>query len=113
MLPFLVLCSLLAACEARYPGPEVKDGGVSFTFSAPQAKSVAIAGTFNSWDARKNELSGPDKNGLWRIFLPLPQGRYEYLFIVDGRNWKPDPGAPEVDDGFGGKNSVIVIGPYL
>ncbi len=110
LILLLWVCSLLLSCEPRYPGPQMTNAGVSFTFSAPEAKSVAIAGTFNSWDKRKDKLSGPDRNGMWRIVLPLPEGRYEYLFIVDGKHWKPDPAVPQVDDGFGGKNSVVVIG---
>ncbi len=110
ILLLIVCCSLLAACVPKYPGPEMTDAGVSFTFFAPQAKSVAIAGTFNSWDTHRDELSGPDKNGIWHIVLPLPEGRYEYLFIVDGTKWQPDPAVPQVDDGFGGKNSVLLMG---
>ncbi len=110
ILSLMVFGSLIASCQPRYPGPEMTNAGVSFTFSAPGAKSVAIAGSFNSWDPHKDELSGPDKNGIWRIVLPLAEGRYEYLFIVDGTSWQPDPAVPQVDDGFGGKNSVIVIG---
>ncbi len=101
---------LLAACQPRYPGPAMTTDGVSFTFSAPQATSVAITGSFNSWDAHGDALAGPDPKGLWHIVLALPEGRYEYLFLVDGSKWQTDPAVPQVDDGFGGKNSVIVIG---
>jgi 1,4-alpha-glucan branching enzyme len=101
---------MIASCGPKHPGPEITSGGVSFTVSAPQARSVAIAGSFNTWNIHNNRLSGPDKNGMWSIVLPLPEGRYEYLFIVDGTKWQPDPAVPEVDDGFGGKNSVLVIG---
>jgi len=110
MIPTLLLCALLAACGPKHPGPETTKDGVSFVFYAPQAKSVAIAGSFNSWDSRKDRLSGPDKNGLWDILLPLPLGRYEYLFVVNDKDWQTDPGVPEVDDGFGRKNSVVVVG---
>ncbi len=110
IVSLVVFFSAIAACAPLHPGPELTKEGVRFTFSAPNAKSVAIAGTFNSWDKRKDKLSGPDKNGMWHIVLPLPEGRYEYLFIVDGKHWKPDPAVAQVDDGFGGKNSVVVIG---
>ncbi len=84
--------------------------GVVFSFYAPQATSVAIAGSFNAWDIRKDRLSGPDKKGLWEIFLPLPAGRYEYLFVVNDKDWEPDPETPQVDDGFGRKNSMLFVG---
>jgi 1,4-alpha-glucan branching enzyme len=83
--------------------------GVRFSFFAPEAKSVAIAGSFNAWDSERNTLSGPDKKGIWSIVVSLPEGRYEYLFIVDGKRWQLDPAVPAVDDGFGGKNSLLVV----
>src|SRR5512143_1835388 len=110
ILSILFFSTLITACGPKHLGPEMTRDGVSFTFYAPEAKNVAIAGTFNAWDIHKNRLSGPDKEGYWRIVIPLPEGRYEYLFIVDGKKWHPDPSVPEIDDGFGGKNSVLVIG---
>ncbi len=101
---------LIAACAPLHPGPELTKGGVRFAFSAPKAKSVAIAGSFNAWSKSKDRLSGPDENGVWHIVIPLSEGRYEYLFLVDGITWQTDPSVPAVDDGFGGKNSVLVIG---
>lgn len=105
----ILLCSVLAACGAKLPGPVLTGKGVSFSFYAPKARSVAIAGSFNSWDIHKNRLSGPDKNGLWNIFLPLTEGRYEYLFVVNEKDWQPDPAVPQVDDGFGRRNSVLQV----
>lgn len=78
--------------------------------SAPGAKKVAIAGSFNQWDAGRDFLSGPDDEGNWTVFLPLKEGRYEYLYQVDGRKWVADPEAPSEADGFGGKNSVVLVG---
>jgi 1,4-alpha-glucan branching enzyme len=110
IIPTLLLCTLLVACGPKHPGPEATKDGVSFVFYAPKAASVAIAGNFNSWDIKKDSLSGPDKSGLWDIVLPLPEGRYEYLFVVNSKDWQTDPAVPEVDDGFGRKNSVLVVG---
>lgn len=98
----------IAGCAQKRLGPEITKDGVLFTFYAPMAKSVTISGSFNAWDVHKDRLSGPDKSGVWSVVIPLPEGRYEYLFIVDGK-WLPDPSVPAVDDGFGGKNSVVVI----
>jgi 1,4-alpha-glucan branching enzyme len=110
IISLLFFCSLIAACGPKHAGPEITMDGVSFTFYAPEAKSVAIAGSFNAWDRHKYSLSGPDKKGFWSIVIPLSEGRYEYLFIVDGKKWLRNPTVPEVDDGFGGKNSVLLIG---
>ena len=84
-------------------------GGVRFWFFAHSAKSVAIAGSFNRWNPESGRLSGPDKKGLWEITLPLPEGRYEYRFVVNDSEWVLDPSVPSVDDGLGGKNSILVI----
>lgn len=110
ILSILFFCSLISACGPKHLGPELTKDGVSFTFYAPEARSVTIAGTFNAWDTHRNRLSRPDNNGVWRIIIPLSEGRYEYLFIVDGKKWHTDPYVPEVDDGFGGKNSILLIG---
>ncbi len=85
------------------------DGGERFSLHAPEAASVAVAGSFNGWDPQKNMLSGPDKHGDWSITLRLAPGRYEYLFVISGKEWLPDPAVPPVDDGFGGKNSVVFV----
>lgn len=108
ILPVLFLSSIVS-CAPKHSGPEVTNEGVLFSFYAPAAKSVAIAGSFNGWDIRKDSLAGPDKRGLWSIVIPLREGRYEYLFIVGGKDWQPDPSVPVVDDGFGGKNSVLLV----
>jgi 1,4-alpha-glucan branching enzyme len=107
---FLILLLLsIVNCVPKRLGPEITKNGILFSFNAPSAKSVTISGSFNAWDTHKNRLSGPDNNGIWNIIIPLPEGRYEYLFIVDGKKWQPDPSVPEVDDGFGGKNSVLIV----
>ena len=98
----------IAGCAPKRPGPQLTKEGLLFSFYAPAAKSVTIAGSFNAWDIHKDKLAGPDKNGVWRAVIPLRQGRYEYLFVLNGKDWQPDPGVPAVDDGFGGKNSVLL-----
>jgi 1,4-alpha-glucan branching enzyme len=78
--------------------------------SAPTARSVAVAGSFNRWDRSQNLLSRDDTRGVWSITLPLSPGRYEYQFILNDETWMLDPAAPVVDDGMGGKNSLVVVG---
>jgi 1,4-alpha-glucan branching enzyme len=85
------------------------DGTVLFVVQAPAASTVAVAGTFNRWDSEAHRLAGPGPDGTWTLALPLPPGRYEYLFVIDGTSWLPDPSAPVVDDGLGGRNSVIIV----
>jgi hypothetical protein len=84
---------------------------VRFEMSAPEARSVSVAGSFTGWrtDALPMARSA---SGVWFITVPLPVGEHRYEFVVDGTRWIPDPTAhAQVDDGFGGRNSVIVVGP--
>ena len=82
---------------------------VEFVLDMPQARSVAVAGSFNTWDVDKTPLR-KDQNGGWKATVWLPPGRYEYRFVVDGTEWLTDPKAKEsVDNGMGSANSVLVV----
>lgn len=84
---------------------------VHFSLSAPAAHNVSLAGSFNNWDAAGLSLHRAADGG-WEATIALPVGEHRYQFVVDGRRWVPDPAAQaQVDDGFGGTNSVIVVGP--
>ena len=80
---------------------------VQFRFQNPDAMNVRIAGTFTNWEPR-HELHEAAP-GIWTITLPLSQGVHDYVFVVDGQQWVADPGAPQVDDGFGGTNSRLAL----
>ncbi len=78
---------------------------VELQLAAAQARSVAVAGDWNGWDAvtmKKGE------DGVFRVQLSLVPGRYQYAFLVDERTWVPDPrAATVVDSGYGGADSVL------
>lgn len=81
---------------------------VTFTLEAPQANAVAVAGTFNDWDATRTPLT-KGKNAKWQAKLSLPPGRHEYRFVVDGQ-WISDPTAKEsAANPHGSDNSVVVV----
>ncbi len=109
MLKSFVVFFFLVGCASYHQGPDLTGKGVHFTLEAPAARSVAIAGSFNNWDPRRNMLSPSSDRSVWSITLPLSPGKYEYLFVIDNKTWMPDPSAPEVDDGMGGKNSLLII----
>lgn len=72
--------------------------------------SVSAAGSFNGWNATANPLKDDDKDGIWSAEFDLPPGRIEYKFVVNGDQWFTDENAAETsDDGFGGKNSILVL----
>lgn len=84
---------------------------VRFELAAPEARSVHVAGSFNEWRADATPLRrSPD--GRWTVTVPLLVGEHTYQFVVDGERWVADPLAEAVvEDGFGGRNSVVVVGP--
>lgn len=83
---------------------------VEVVFTAPQAASVTIVGDFNGWDPRRTQLVRASHEGLWRAKLKLAPGVYQYSFVLDGSDWVSDPLAKTMlADGFGGKNSVIIV----
>ncbi len=79
-----------------------------FNLSAPQAKSVFVAGNFNQWNLSAHPLKR-DKKGVWKISLALGPGRYEYRFLVDGE-WQNDPNSPSlVENAFGTLNCLKIL----
>jgi 1,4-alpha-glucan branching enzyme len=83
--------------------------GVVFRYTDPNARSVSVAGEFNRWNTMANPMS-KDAWGNWTVAIPLPPGRYQYKFVVNGSDWKTDPTNPEtVDDGQGNINSVMIV----
>jgi 1,4-alpha-glucan branching enzyme len=84
-----------------------KDKTIEFRLTMPQAQTVAVAGTFNNWDTKRNPLQKDGTN--WRTSVLLAPGRYEYRFVADGQ-WLNDPNAKEtVGNDFGSTNSVLVV----
>lgn len=81
---------------------------VLFVMPAPGAHSVSVVGNFNDWEA--TPLTDTNDDGIWTAHIPLPPGRYEYAFVVDGRWWGQDPLADEYVRSFGEYNSVRYVG---
>jgi glycosidase len=73
------------------------------------ATRVAVAGSFNGWNADKNLLAGPDDKGEFSGNVALKPGRYGYKFVIDGK-WLSDPRNDQTEDnGLGDKNSVLIV----
>jgi chromosome partitioning protein len=66
---------------------------VSFCVSAPRASKVFVAGEFNNWRLDSDASLERDEEGVWRRRMPLPPGRYQYKYYVDGE-WVVDPENP-------------------
>lgn len=75
----------------------------------PVAQSVSVAGDFNGWDPTQTKLERSD-GGVWTATIPLKPGRYQYMFVIDGKQWIADPlAAEEATDGFGAQNAVLDV----
>jgi peroxiredoxin len=97
-------------------GPDVKprsDGSFDVTFQyRPTGKpeSVHLIGSFQEWNKTSHEMTkidGLDKNApdLYRVRATIPAGDYEYKFLLDGDDYRRDPGCRERKGRYG--NSVL------
>lgn len=92
------------------PDPGQHRVSVIFNLSLREARTVSVIGTFNSWKGQGYEMKKDRELNVWSLELSLPEGRYEYGFLVDGQRVIPDPrGLIYQDDGFGNRNSVLIL----
>ena len=101
------LSTIDRARELVAESPTHQQASLTLTFEHPDARQVALIGTFNQWtpDGRvKTEKQG----NLWIFHVNVAPGRYEYAFLVDGREVIADPRAAfRRHNGFGTPNAVI------
>jgi hypothetical protein len=84
---------------------------IRFVFVDHDARSVEIVGDFNGWEKGATPLVPSSSGGMWTASVPLPRGRHEYAFVVDGERWVADPLAPKRTDEFQIESSVLMVGP--
>ena len=69
--------------------------GVAFTVWAPNARSVAVVGDFNSWDGRLHPMRTLGASGIWELFVPDVDSGAHYKYEIrtrEGRlRLKADP----------------------
>jgi 1,4-alpha-glucan branching enzyme len=100
--------AITAPASAPAASIPIKAGKVSLQLLEPAAKKVCVAGSFNDWKPENTPLQ-PAGGGRWTGELAVSPGRYEYLFVVDGK-WVPDPTAKQTTPNpFGGLNSVLLV----
>ncbi len=97
----------LIAKKLTLPSPSLK-GNTTFRLKGhPNARVVAVAGSFNDWN-QSQVLCGKEGDE-WICRLDLKPGRYTYKFIIDG-DWILDPANLETEtDDRGHTNSVLVV----
>ena len=104
----LLLGGAPAAATKSVASQSPAENGVLFILPALNARVVSVVGSFSEWEPVP--LSDDDGDGIWTTQIPLPPGRYEYAFIIDGRWWGQDPSADEYVRSFGEYSSVRYVG---
>jgi len=85
---------------------------VPFSFAAPTARRVLLAGDFNNWDPEDMPMY-KSSNGVWYLSVSLRPGRHEYRFIADGV-WQDDPASQQkVVNAMGSENCVKTVGAEI
>jgi len=87
-----------------------------FVWDKTQAREVYLAGSFDNWATRRRMErvvvdsgdAGQRPAMRFELALPLPIGRYEYKFIVDGK-WYFDVTLPS-SGSHGAYNNVLALG---
>ena len=109
---FLVVGTLITQDHPFAPSAEPSlasraNHEILFVVPALDAENVVVVGDFNAWEA--TPLVDDNEDGIWTAAIPLPPGRYEYAFVIDGRWWGQDPLADEYVKTFGQYSSVRYV----
>jgi len=81
---------------------------ITFTYFAPKATTVCVAGDFTQWEASPITLV-KDESGMWKTTVALKPGRYQYRLLVNGQ-WQNDPNCTELEpNAFGTVNCVLSV----
>ena len=80
-----------------------------FFYHASKANRVKIVGTFNNWNTSEESLMERKKDGTWSKRIYLAPGTYQYRFLIDDVWGEDQNSSNQVDNSFGGKNSVVEI----
>ena len=81
---------------------------IPFSFEAPKARKVSLAGDFNDWDPEDMPMY-KGSNGVWYLTVSLTPGLHEYRFIADGV-WRDDPAAQQkIANVMGSENCVRLV----
>jgi 1,4-alpha-glucan branching enzyme len=60
--------------------------GTAFAVWAPNARSVAVVGDFNSWDGRLHPMRSLGSSGIWELFVPGIEEGTKYKFEIRGQD---------------------------
>lgn len=85
-----------------------------FPASGHTYKSVHVAGSFNGWPATIAAggwaMTYTPSKDAWITEHTIPDGDYQYKFVIDESQWITDPNNPATaPDGLGGQNSALTM----
>ncbi|HTI05241.1 MAG TPA: glycogen-binding domain-containing protein [Gemmatimonadales bacterium] len=93
---------VLQPLVAAHRGPDT----VVVRFKMPDARTVAIAGSWNGWTPAPLQPVAPD---VWEAALQLAPGTYYFSLVVDGNEWVVPAGVAVIPDGMGGMLAVLNV----
>ncbi len=86
------------------------DGTRTLALNMSGVTVLEVMGDFDGWRAltmtREATHAGSD---TWIISFPIEPGTHRINIRVNGGDWQPVPGLPEIADDFGGRASVLVV----
>ncbi|MDZ7859749.1 MAG: glycogen-binding domain-containing protein [Candidatus Krumholzibacteriota bacterium] len=82
---------------------------ILFSLSRKGCSEISVIGSFNSWNPEINPMKQVE-DGKWETRIVLSPGKHTYKFLIDNKLRISDPSRVlEEPDGFGKKNSVLVV----
>lgn len=82
---------------------------VIFSIRLDRECRVMLAGTFNEWNPETLPMNREEKDGVYSCTLHLPEGVYEYRFIIDGCWVMDNENEACTANEFGTRNSILRI----
>ena len=88
-----------------FTSPTVSGKDVIFKYMNAEASNVYVAGSFNNWNQTANQMI-LNSEGLWETTVEVTDIINEYKFVVNGKDWVPDP---KNNNKTSGGNSLVYI----
>ena len=83
------------------------------TFELPaeiSAKTAAVCGDFNEWDASKHPMKQRKDGSFSRTVSLKPGNEYRFRYLLDGGRWENDWAADKyVPNEYTSEDSVVVV----
>ena len=98
--------SAVSASAEAFRVTRDRTGRTRFTFTAPAASRVEIAGDFSNWDPVPLSRNS---DGSWSTALALSPGIYEMNIRIDGGPWISPPGFQVKNDEFGQAVGLLIV----